>query len=381
MNECHKILHISKYYYPFVGGIEQVARDVVNAINDKYYIQKVICFNHDKGNKTDFVDDVEIIRVGCFTKISSQSLSFSYSRILGNIVKKFNPEIILLHYPNPFVTHFLLKLLKKSNIKLIVYWHLDITKQKMLGKLFHKQNIRLIKRANLVVGATPNHIFDSHYYEYFKNKYRILPYAINETRLRITNDELAKSLTIKKQYDAKIICFFIGRHVEYKGLEYLIKASKLLDNRFIFLIAGSGPLTDHLKKMASNDKKIIFIGKISDSDWRSYLYACDIFCFPSITKNEAFGLALAEAMYYKKPAVTFHINGSGVNYVNLKYVTGLEAENKNVEELANNLLILADNSSLRKQYGENAYNRIISNFTFDALKNNLKKILEDLENE
>lgn len=27
-----KILHISKYYYPFVGGTEQVARDVVNAL-------------------------------------------------------------------------------------------------------------------------------------------------------------------------------------------------------------------------------------------------------------------------------------------------------------------------------------------------------------
>lgn len=28
-----RILHISKYYYPYIGGTEQVARDVVNALN------------------------------------------------------------------------------------------------------------------------------------------------------------------------------------------------------------------------------------------------------------------------------------------------------------------------------------------------------------
>ena len=59
-----------------------------------------------------------------------------------------------------------------------------------------------------------------------------------------------------------------------------------------------------------------------------------MFCFPSISKNEAFGLALAEGMYYEKPAVTFTIPGSGVNYVSLNRVTGIEVENRNVEKYA-----------------------------------------------
>ena len=48
--------------------------------------------------------------------------------------------------------------------------------------------------------------------------------------------------------------------------------------------------------------------------------------FPSITKNEAFGVVLAEAMYCYTPAITFTIEGSGVNWVNLHQVTGLEME-------------------------------------------------------
>lgn len=39
-----RVLHISKYYYPFSGGTEQIARDVVLALKDGYE-QKIIAFN------------------------------------------------------------------------------------------------------------------------------------------------------------------------------------------------------------------------------------------------------------------------------------------------------------------------------------------------
>ena len=69
-----KILHISKYYYPFSGGTEQIARDVVLALKEDY-IQKIIAFNDEK--KTDEytkVDGIDVIKCGCVAKISSQSI-------------------------------------------------------------------------------------------------------------------------------------------------------------------------------------------------------------------------------------------------------------------------------------------------------------------
>lgn len=53
-----------------------------------------------------------------------------------------------------------------------------------------------------------------------------------------------------------------------------------------------------------------------------------MFAFPSVTKNEAFGVALAEAMYCYTPAVTFTIEGSGVNWVNLNGITGIEVSQR-----------------------------------------------------
>ena len=79
---------------------------------------------------------------------------------------------------------------------------------------------------------------------------------VNEQNLVMTNDEIELSTRIKQKYDGKIICFFLGRHVHYKGISYLIDASKELKNENIkFIIAGKGELTESLKAKAKNDQK------------------------------------------------------------------------------------------------------------------------------
>ena len=373
-----KILQVSKYYFPFVGGVEQVARDCSNSLRDTNDV-KVICFNHEKGDKIDKVDNVEVIRAGCFAKIASQSLSFSYYKNLKKVFKSFAPDLVIFHYPNPFAAHYLLKILKKyPKCKLIIYWHLDIVKQKVLGKLFNGQTKRLIKRAVRIFATSPNYIEDSKYLSVNKEKCSVLSCCVNEERLRINEMDVELSKKIKDRYKDKTICFAVGRHVPYKGIEYLVKASKCLDDNFIVFIGGEGPLTDSLKALAKNDDKIIFLGKIKESELKAYLLACDIFCFPSITKNEAFGIALAEAMYLGKPAITFTIPGSGVNYVSLNNVTGIEVENGNIDDYAQAIRFLANNKELQAQYGNAAELRVKNLFTEQIFKENLNKIISDL---
>lgn len=152
-----KILHISKYYYPFSGGTEQIARDVVLALKGEYE-QKVIAFNDGKEDKIDIVDEIEVIKCGCFTKIAAQSLSASYGKHLHKVMKEFNPDIVVFHYPNPFVATLLLRELKNSKAKLMVYWHLDIVRQKYLKLLFAPQNRSLLTRADKVIATSPNYI-------------------------------------------------------------------------------------------------------------------------------------------------------------------------------------------------------------------------------
>lgn len=371
-----KILHIPNYYYPHIGGIEQTARDCVNALKDEYE-QKVICFNSDKKTVKDQVDGIDIVRAGTFIKVSSQAISFSFKKELKKIMKSFQPDIVVFHYPNPFIAHYLCKYLKKKAFKFILWWHLDITKQKLLGKFFEGQNQKLLRYADRIIATSPNYVAGSKYLSSHKDKCIVIPSCINENRLAYDDAIKQKALEIKNQFSNQKLCFAFGRHVEYKGLTYLIASSKLLDDTYAVLIGGQGPLTEQMKKEASGDSKIHFLGRLSDEDLKAYLLACDIFCFSSITKNEAFGLGLAEAMYYEKPAVTFHIPGSGVNYVSLNGVTGIEVENRNIEKYAEAIQSLSD-CKIAQEYGLKAKERVLKLFTYEVFSDSIKKFFLDI---
>lgn len=370
-----KILHISKYYYPFSGGTEQIARDVVLALKDEYE-QIIIAFNDGKEDKVDIVDGIKVIKCGCFIKIAAQSLSTSYRKQLHKVMKEFNPDIIVFHYPNPFVAALLLKELKNIKAKLVVYWHLDIVRQKYLKILFARQNRRLLERADKVIATSPNYIEGSKWLQSVKDKCVVVPNCINVERMIITPDIERRAEEIREESRDKIICVAVGRHTEYKGFTYLIRASKLLDDQFRIFITGAGELTEELHEEAKGDHKIIFTGRIDDAELKALILASDMFCFPSITKNEAFGLALAEAMYYEKPTVTFTIPGSGVNYVSLNKVTGIEVENRNVEKYADAMQIFAKNKELCQKYGKAGKERVENNFLSTQFSNNIKKIFE-----
>jgi len=368
-----RILQIDNYMYPHIGGIEQVTRDVLNALKDEYEM-RILCFNHEKGTITDQVDGVDVTRVNCQVKVASQSIALSYGKVLKKIMKEYKPEIVIFHYPNPFVAHFLKRYLKKRDFKFIVWWHLDITKQKILGKLFKGQTKKLLKYADKVVATSPNYIEGSPFLKENENKCIVIPNCVSQERLKYDETHIAKAKEIKEKYNGKTILFGFGRHVEYKGITYLVKASKKLDDSYAVLIGGKGPLTEGLKEEAKDDNKVEFLGRISDDDLKAYLLACDIFCFPSITKNEAFGIGLAEAMYYGKAVITFNIPGSGVNYVSIKDETGLEVENQNVEAYAEAIKKLSNDNELRLKFEKNSKARVNELFLdsrFNTLVNEL----------
>ncbi len=366
-----RILHISKYYYPFHGGTEQIARECAVALKDRCE-QRIICFNHEQGDRTDYVDGIEIIRAGCFAKMSSQSLSLSFGGLLKVVLRDFAPDMIIFHYPNPFAAHYLLRQIG-ANAKLVIYWHLDIVKQVVLRKLFWLQNRRLVIRADRILATSPDYVEGSYWLSRAKEKCRVVPNGIDADRFQRDDGTLMREAEIRKENEGKIVCLAVGRHTKYKGFTYLIQASRYLDDRFRFYLIGEGELTDRLKKQAEGDSKIRFLGRAADAELRAYMNAMDIFCFPSITRNEAFGLALAEAMYCGKPAVTFTIRGSGVNYVSLNGITGIEVPNRDVKAYADALRRLADAPGLRERYGKAARRRVEENFLAEALAENIRK--------
>ncbi len=373
-----KILQISNYYPPHIGGIEQTAKDIVNSVKDEYEI-KILCFNSEKGTISEQVNGTEVVRVHINKMAGSQQIGLDFKKELDRLMTSFKPDYVIFNYPNPFEAHYLKKYLKHKTFKFILWWHLDITKQKVLGKLFNGQNRFLLKCADKVISTSSNYIEGSKFLQSVKDKTLVIPSCVDEARMEFVEENLRQANEIRDKYEGKYICFACGRHVEYKGMEYLIKSSKYLPDNYKVLIGGKGPLTEELKKMALADSKIEFLGRISDDELKSYLLASDVFAFPSITKNEAFGLSLAEALYYGVPSVTFTIPGSGVNYVNLNNVTGLEAPNKDAEEFAKKIRLICENKELNLKLKENAKKRTKELFGTNEFKQNVLNMIKNLD--
>ena len=371
-----KVLHIPNYYYPHIGGIEKTCQDIVDSLKDKCE-QKVICFKDARHSIVDEVDSVSVTRVGCQVKVASQSLAWSYRKYLNKEIKEFNPDVVIFHYPNPFVAHILLPLIQKNkNIKFILYWHLDITKQKFLSKLFDNQTIKLLERADKIISTSKDYAKNSKFLPQYLSKVEIIPSCVSIRN--VDTDKLNNSICqIKEINKDKKIVFSFGRHVEHKGFKHLIDAAKMLP-QYNFYLGGTGTITDELKEYAKDVSNFKFLGKLDDLTLEAYLNSCDLFAFTSLTKSEAFGLALAEALMHSKPAVTFTIPGSGVNFVSVDGLTGLECPNGDSKELAKAIDKLLTDDKLREVFSKNAKDRADTLFSFDAFSKKINNLIENI---
>lgn len=369
-----RILHISKYYYPYIGGVENICKYLVEGMPQ--YERAVLCFNDKRDDVVEKVNGTTVYRVGTKINIARQALSLSYFPMMKRAIKEFKPDIIQFHWANPYPAAVLMTMIPK-NVKLVVHWHMDIIKQKKIYPLIKPIEKALLKRADLVVVTSPTYRDASVPLQAFKDKVKILPCAVDEDNLVLRNGDLEKIEEIKNRYGNKPIVFFVGRHIQYKGLPHLIEAEKFVKSDCVFVVAGNGPLTDELKAKC-NSSRVFFVGRLSDEDLKLHHYAASVFAFPSVTKNEAFGIALAEAMYCGTPAVTFTIPGSGVNWVSLNGVTGIEVPNGDDEAFAKAIDTLLENKELYRVYAENGMKRVKEKFTIPSMTNTMEGYYKDL---
>ncbi len=361
-----RILHSTNYYPPYVGGIGEVCYYIANSLVGQVE-QLVVCTN-DVGNRVEEnVHGVEVHRAKSLCQIRRQQISTDLYGLLKCAFNEFQPDIIHLHMPNPLACLYILRLLP-PHVKVIVHWHSDIIGQPVIYPLFKKYEKKILERADRIVVTSPTYAEGSLPLQPFKSKITLLQNIISKEKINITPEVLRDAEEIKHKYCDKPILFTIGRHVPYKGLTYLIEAERMINSDCVILIGGNGIITDQLKEQAKGRDRIKFIGYLDDAEMLRHMCAASIFAFPSITKNEAFGIALAEAMYCGAVPVTFTIEGSGVNWVSLNGVTGLEVANSDAKEYACAVDKLLNDKNLLEEFSKNAKKRVEDNFTLDAIK-------------
>jgi glycosyltransferase involved in cell wall biosynthesis len=174
----------------------------------------------------------------------------------------------------------------------------------------------------------------------------------------------------KQEHKFKVL--FVGRHIERKGIEYLIKAAATLDSeKFQIRIVGAGDLTEKLKKQAEEEasKQVIFLGKLSKEDLEKEYQSANCFVLPAIVDSkgdtEGLGVVLIEAVEYGLPIIASDVGGIPDVVINKK--TGLLVPEKNPQALASAIMELSENEVLQKSLVLGASEHIKQNFSWDII--------------
>src|SRR5262249_22384124 len=134
---------------------------------------------------------------------------------------------------------------------------------------------------------------------------------------------------------------FAGRHVDYKGVDVLLRA--LARTPLHAVVAGDGPRRapwEQLARELALNGRVTFTGEVPDDELRRLMRACDALVLPSVTRAEAFGYVQLEAMAAGKPVISTDV-ASGVSWVNQHGRTGLVVKAGDADALAGALTTLA----------------------------------------
>ena len=368
-----KILQFSKFFPPYIGGIESFVFDLTEELSKKITCD-VLCSNTKNETVIENKGKYKVIRTASLGRIFSTSISFAMIYWLKKIGNEY--DSIHMHLPNPMAN--LAYFLVRPRAKLILHWHSEIVRPKSLLFLYEPLQNWLLKRADKIVILTPSYFQDSKYIRKYKEKTIVIYYCINPEILKVNEYKVRE---IKNLFKDKPIILSLARLVYFKGFEYLIEAMKSIDA--YLLIGGSGPLREKLQKQINNlnlSKKVFLLGEIKkyEEGIGSYYNACDIFCLPSIYKAESFGIVLVEAMYFGKPIVSTDIKGSGVRWVNKNNLTGLIVQPKDSNALANGINKIIKNPDLKKEFGENAKKRFEENFKMKIAVDKIFKLYYEI---
>lgn len=366
-----RILQLGKFY-PFSGGIERVMFDLADGLSSKEDICDILCANiGTRGNIVVKVNNYfHIYAVKSYVKIMGTVIAPSLITTFRHLM--FGYDLIHIHHPDPMAT--LALFLSGFKGQVVLTWHSDIVKQKKALLVYSILQNWLLRRSNVIIATSPVYINTSPYLSAFKDKCVSIPIGITQKNME-TNDEMVKK--IKEQYSERKIIYSLGRLIYYKGFEYLIDSALYLDDNFVILIGGGGPLYDVLRERISRknlDDKVKLLGRIPNDMMDKYYQACDLFCMSSIEKSEAFGIAQVEAMGFGKPIVATKISGSGVSWVNEDGVSGLNVDCRDSRALADAFKKILLDQSLYNKLSKGATERFRKNFLREDMVDKIRTL-------
>lgn len=368
-----KILIVSKYYYPFNGGIEENVRYVAE-YSAIFHDVTVVSSNHENGNAEDRINGVTVKRRNVHLHLKGQPISLG----LLSGIRLGDYDLVHFHSPNPFATAlFLARRLFCRRTPVVVTHHMDIFGRRLLRHLSLPPIRHLIRGAAATIVTSQKNIAVSRDLPKDAN-YKVVPLAVSPENY-VIDETLRRDASAWRTLlagEAPVVGF-IGRHARYKGLPVMMEALAKLPGVHA-LVGGDGPYRQEAENKAKElgiADRVHFLGRLHHRDKLKLLVALDVFVFPSTEITEAFGISQMEAMLCGVPVVASDLP-TGVTDVSIDGHTALLAPPGDSDGLAGQVQRLIEDRALAERLAETGRRHVLTNMTYDSVSQRTLAIFE-----
>lgn len=275
-----------------------------------------------------------------------------------------------------------IKLAKEIGVPHITTFHgvdisidqVDASKHGRLLKKFHEDLITLQEGGDIFIAVS----------DFIKGK--LIERGFKENKivtnyLGVDTKYFSCDLERSERHDT-IIC--VARHIECKGIEYLISAMSLINQyhpQWRLILVGDGERTEYFKEMVKElDINVEFKGRLSVESVKNELAKSKIYCQPSVKlsngQEEALALTIVEAQAMGVPAVVF--NSGGMPEAIVPGVSGFVVEEKDIKGLANKILSLIEDEQKWNEFSQAAIGHANEHHCFEKQIHKLEIIYKNL---
>jgi glycosyltransferase involved in cell wall biosynthesis len=171
----------------------------------------------------------------------------------------------------------------------------------------------------------------------------------------------------------------VGRFNPHKDWDLffeVVDSVSTIRNDVTFIAIGDGILYEQYKSKYKNQKHLVFTGIISNVEQLISIFDVGILLTNNNKHSEGISNSVMEYMAMEKPVIA-NRNGGNEELIE-NNVTGYLIDRPTKNELVNKILLLLDNTELRKQLGLKGHERLSLLFNIDKMISNYVKVYGEL---
>ena len=303
MTDSHKIIHVSAYYPPSLGGLEKVVEHLALEQARTGSTVEVVTSNigySDRYNDTQ-LDNYKVSRLGA-KKIANLPI---IPGLLFRLLSQPHKSLFHCHIAQAFIPEIAFIAARLRQSKFIIHFHVDAAPSGAFGFIFalYKKLIfpLTMRSANAVIVFSENHaslVIDK--YHVAKERIHIVP---NGVAPEFFYDQ-------SRQIHTPARLLFVGRLEAQKNVSMFIESLSHVESQTITTLVGSGDKRQDLTTQATrlNIKDLHFVGRKNGEELLALYRNADIFVLTS--DREGMPLVLLEAMAMGLPIVATNVDGT-----------------------------------------------------------------------